>query len=414
MDCSGSRLRLIYLTCCSAKVSVDSRCQRAEYLNVDRSEGETMPRRWVVFALATVLFSVMPAIPVSAAGPTYVTSHISGNVTWTRTGEPYIVNIPTLWVQPGATLTIQPGVRVVMNQPLGVLEVKGNLQAIGTRNRPIVFTSGQDYYSGGTGAAKGQWRYISFVGAGTGNLNHVEIKYAGYLRSDFAPWAYTALLMNSSLDVWVTNSKIHDNNNSGVMATANVPIHISSTLIYNNDIGVSVVGSTNGVVEIDHSGLYNNSVYGLFTNHSSTPFMQSFITQSNISGNLRTGVRLQEGASTPAERYPTGDFNNIWNNGGGVDQLTVLNPRINANEDLWGQNYWGGTHWLAVCPWAQTFWQYHLAHISHLFPVTDKGPIGSMLWSFVDPNGDLHGCRTDDLRVETFSNEPYDWVIPDP
>jgi hypothetical protein len=367
-----------------------------------------MPRRWVLFAFATVLFSVMPAVPASAAGPTYVTSHISGNVTWTRTGSPYIVDIATLWVQPGATLTIQAGVKVVMNQPLGVIEVKGNLQAIGqaAKNRHIVFTGGPNHFSGST--AKGQWRYIGFENAGTGRLDYVEIKYGGYVRNDFALWSESVLRMNSSLDVWVTNSSIHDNNNAGVLATANVPIHISSTEIHHNDIGVAVVGTTNGVVEIDHSSLHHNSTWGLFISHSDAPVLQSFITQSNITGNAR-GVQLYE-PYTPAAKYPTGDLNNIWDNNGGIDQIMVGNPRM-TDEHLWGANYWGGTFYLAPCPFALTTWQYHLAAISEVPPVTSPGPIQSTPW--ITGEGDV-ACRTDDLPVGDWSNDVYGWTIPGP
>ena len=81
---------------------------------------------------------------------------------------------------------------------------------------------------------------------------------------------------------------------------------MSSTEIYNNDIGVSVVGTTNGVVEFDHSSLHNNSTWGLFISHSNAPVLQSFITMSNITGNAR-GVQLYE-PLTPAEKYPTGDL----------------------------------------------------------------------------------------------------------
>jgi len=366
-----------------------------------------MPRRWVVFAFATVLFSVMPAVPASAAGPTHVTSHISTNTTWTRTGEPYIVDIPTLWVQPGVTLTIQPGVKVVMSQSLGVIEVKGNLQAIGTKTRKIVFTGGPNYFSGST--AKGQWRYIGFENAGTGRLDYVDIKYGGFVHNDFAPWADSVLRMNSSLDVWVTNSMIHDNNNSGVLATANVPIHISSTEIYRNDIGVAVVGATNGVVEIDHSSIRNNST-GLYINHSDVPVLQSFITQSNITGNDR-GVQLNE-PLTPAARYPTGDLNNIWNNNGGIDQLQVNNPRL-TDEHLWEPNYWGDYFVGSLCPWALTTWQWHVAPIE-VFPTTDPGPIQSTVWIKVNNDGSASGCRTDDLPVGDWSNDVYGWTIPGP
>ena len=365
-----------------------------------------MPRRWVLFAFATVLFSVMPAVPATAAGPTHVTSHITTNTTWTRTGEPYIVDIPTLWVQPGVTLTIQPGVKVVMSQSLGVIEVKGNLQAIGTKTRKIVFTGGPNYFSGST--AKGQWRYIGFENAGTGRLDYVDIKYGGFVRNDFALWSESVLRMNSSLDVWVTNSRIHDNNNSGVLATANVPIHISSTEIDHNDIGVAVVGTTNGVVEIDQSSLHHNSTWGLFISHSNAPLMQSFIKKSNIMDNAR-GVQLYE-PLTPAVKYPTGTFNNIWNNNGGIDQLMVGNPRM-TDEHLWGANYWGGTMFLGPCPWALTTWQYHLAPPTEPLPFTGEGPIQSTPWI---EQGSVK-CQTDDLPVGDWSNGPHrGWTIPGP
>jgi hypothetical protein len=364
-----------------------------------------MARRLVVFAFVSVLFTVMPAVPATA-GPTHVTSHITTNTTWTRTGSPYIVDIATLFVTAGATLTIQPGVKVVMNQPLGTIQVDGNLQAIGTKTRNIVFTSGQDYTSGA--GARGQWWKISFENAGTGRLDYVEIKYGGFVRNDFAPWAAYVLGMNSSLDVWVTNSWIHDNNNSGVLATANVPIHISTTAIYNNDIGVAVVGTTNGVVQIDHSSLDNN-LYGLFINHSNAPVLQSFITQSNVTDNW-IGVQLNE-PLTPAEKYPTGDYNNIYGNGLLVDQLQVLTTRM-TDEHLWEHNYWGGTFWLALCPWALTTWQYHLAPISDLFPSADLGPIQSTKWTR-NPGVPPDECRTDDLPVSNWSDDPYGWRTQD-
>jgi hypothetical protein len=374
-----------------------------------------MPRRWVLFAFATVLFSVMPAVPASAAGPTHVTSHISTNTTWTRTGQPYIVDIPTLWIQPGVTLTIQPGVTVVMNQSLGVLGVQGNLQAIGTRRRPIVFTGGPDHFSGST--AKGQWRYIGFEGAGTGTLAFVEIRYGGYLPSDYAPYAYSALWMDSSVQVLVDHAWIHDNNNSGILATSYAPIYVSGTIIHNNDIGVSAVGTSGGAFVIEHSSLSYNGVYGLFTNHSTAPLVQSVVTYSDIIGNGRTGVRLQEDASTPANKYPTGNHNNITNNAGdGIDELTVLQARAHPDEALWEPNYWGPDIGITLpCPFAITLWPYHLVAPDPTNSFPPKGPIESTVWELKDPDtGEtLATCRTDRMKVGTVSQTPIPNLVPD-
>jgi hypothetical protein len=299
-----------------------------------------------------------------------------------------------------------------MNQSLGVLGVQGNLQAIGTRRRPIVFTGGQDYSSGST--AKGQWRYLGFEGAGTGTLAFVEIRYAGYVPS-LAPYAYSALWMDSSVQVSVDHAWIHDNNNSGILATSYAPIHVSGTIIDNNDIGVSAVGTSGGAFVIEHSSLSYNGVHGIFTNHSIAPLMQSVVTYSDIIGNGNTGVRLQEDAFTPADKYPTGNHNNITNNAGdGIDELTVLQARAHPDEALWEPNYWGPNVLMTgPCPWALTPWQYHLVAADP--PFTTKGPIESRVWELTDPDTGLviATCSTDRMKVGTVSQTPIPNLVPD-
>jgi len=73
------------------------------------------------------------------------------------------------WVIPsGITLTVEPGVKLMANSKLFV---DGNLQAIGTAEQPIIFTSIPD-------SGPGEWWGLMFRG-GTGHLSHAIVRYGG-------------------------------------------------------------------------------------------------------------------------------------------------------------------------------------------------------------------------------------------
>jgi hypothetical protein len=78
---------------------------------------------------------------------------IYNNTTWTEANSPYHIT-GNVVIFPGKTLTIEPGVQVIVDADLTFnmgnyisLEVRGNLIAQGTINAPIIFTS-TDIFSG--------------------------------------------------------------------------------------------------------------------------------------------------------------------------------------------------------------------------------------------------------------------------
>ena len=78
--------------------------------------------------------------------------------------EGYMVDY---WVIPaGITLTVEPGVKLMANSKLFV---DGDLQAIGTAQQPVIFTSIAD-------SAPGEWSGLMFRG-GTGSLSHTIVRY---------------------------------------------------------------------------------------------------------------------------------------------------------------------------------------------------------------------------------------------
>jgi hypothetical protein len=96
-----------------------------------------------------------------------VTGRVNGNETWTS-GNYYVLR-GAVFVDDGATLNIQPGTRVIGEAgSVGSLIVLrgGRLNAIGTREQPIVFTSDQPVGS----RARGDWGGIIINGRAPVNI----------------------------------------------------------------------------------------------------------------------------------------------------------------------------------------------------------------------------------------------------
>jgi hypothetical protein len=86
-------------------------------------------------------------ICTEAHSQTLVSGGIFNSTTWSLANSPYIMTGPVV-VFPGKTLTIEPGVEVrirfdgIPNTGLmHYLEIRGNLQAVGTKDQPIVFVT---------------------------------------------------------------------------------------------------------------------------------------------------------------------------------------------------------------------------------------------------------------------------------
>ncbi len=106
-------------------------------------------------------FSLKPALRWTA-GPVVV--ELTADTTWSGA----YLNEGTVIVRPGATLRIEPGTVVSMDQGARI-RVEGRLLAEGTAGAPIRFTRS---------AAGTTWKQILFVGAADSMLRHCTIEYA--------------------------------------------------------------------------------------------------------------------------------------------------------------------------------------------------------------------------------------------
>lgn len=87
-----------------------------------------------ILTLASFVF-IQPANAATIIAPTSITA----NTTWTSDNVYVISGSST--VQPGVTLSIQPGTVVKFDSSYAYLDVKGTLQALGDNNNNIVFTA---------------------------------------------------------------------------------------------------------------------------------------------------------------------------------------------------------------------------------------------------------------------------------
>jgi len=120
-----------------------------------------------------------------------VGGEISGTTTWTREPSPYVIK-ESVVVNPGVSLTIEPGTEVMLagGQSLVIL---GELLANGTEEDPIIFTR---YRNGDS------WGSLIFDGASPSQVSHCIVEYSSsggsYATKDYIG---AVMVVGSHLDM---------------------------------------------------------------------------------------------------------------------------------------------------------------------------------------------------------------------
>lgn len=252
-----------------------------------------------------------------------------------QTGLEAYVLAGDLTVDSGTTMTIDPG--VVMAGSGNIIQVEGELQALGTSDEPIRLTSSADLNEA---AARGQWRGLLFNG-GTGHLRYVTINAAGYDNriegSD--PSSAIALQNVQSGRVLIEQSRITNSGNGTpfpindpahfALLISNSNAHISNSRIdtngeASNDRAVYVTGSSTQLT-IQDSTIENNTGPGLAIAGGSTT-----VNCSSILSNGTDGVYVEDGNLTIRGSEISGNTE--------IDLNNTTSTAIDARYNWWGSS----------------------------------------------------------------------------
>jgi RHS repeat-associated protein len=170
---------------------------------------------------------------------------LTSSASWDDRGYPFVLSGGDLTVAQGATLTLSPG--VVFKSSTGkTITINGTLDAQGTAENPITFTSQND-------ASSISWGGISLnSGSGASVLDHVEVRYGGWSTS-------TPAISISGSSPSISNSTIRNNKNYAIKVATGNP-SITHSTIKANWYGIYV---SSGSPTIRWNKFQGDSIYGL-------------------------------------------------------------------------------------------------------------------------------------------------------
>ncbi|MDI6821921.1 MAG: S-layer homology domain-containing protein [Actinomycetota bacterium] len=311
-------------------------------------------------ALLVISTLMLTLIPISPAAATEVSGEITKDTTWTVAGSPYIVT-DDVFVENGATLTIEPGVEVKFNRGAGekLFSLRigsvggGTLIADGTWDDPIIFTSNRPY------PVPGDWDCIFFGDSSVDAkciVDNCIIEYASHgIHCDrSSPTISNNLLMKTKYygvccdgaSPKITDNVIFDNR-GGIDCSYSSPTITGNMITTNRGFGISCMEAEpliegNIISDNDSSGIdlsfnsdatiINNEIvgngYGIGCSYSSPGIVNNTIADNSNSGiwctyyafpyivnNIITGNDWG-GIYCYATSFPsTIGFNDVWGNG---------------------------------------------------------------------------------------------------
>ena len=224
---------------------------------------------------------------------------------WTPDKNPYYI-VGDIWVSPGDTLIIKPGVEVFF---LGTyyFEIKGLLQALGTADNMITFHGG---------GAKGSWRGIYFPESATNGciLDYCIIKDAG-----FENWS-AIYIENNEYRVTISNSEIFNCKCKSIYIISWFTTHGGDNITKK----CRPLIANNSIHDNGNDGIY---VYAYYKNTDINGNNNTSIAAPKIKYNL---IYSNGGAGIKCYTYANGSSSG-WGNNDDTNPTIQANPKIQQN-----------------------------------------------------------------------------------
>lgn len=282
-----------------------------------------------------ILFLIIPFFVVSQ---TNISGVISTDSNWTVQNSPYLIT-NNVRVNSGVILTIDPGVEILFNGSFS-LQIFGELQAVGTNNSMIKFSSASQ------NPQKGDWKFIEFSEISNeatfddnhnyisgSRLENVIIEHGG----DDTTGA-SVKVVNTSL--YIDNSIIRESGESGIVFEKGTGGTISKSVISNSQFYSNEYDGIrcncyqyNKSLVILNTVSRNNGGSGITTSGGSSGGNHDFIFSENkIYSNQSSGIQALANGNQLITK------NIIFNNkhegiySGGNGHYSILNNVIFGNE----------------------------------------------------------------------------------
>jgi hypothetical protein len=209
------------------------------------------------------------------------------SVTWDLTDKPYHI-VTDVWVCPGQTLTVAPGVeaRMAKTSPRPDFLIEGVLDVNGTEASPVLLISDDE-----TPQAQ-DWIGLAFRGSSEGYLDHLEVAHA----------------------------------ESGIDVGGSATLALDGVTARNNRYGLYVDGSGPPTVGVAGSSFTDNTYYGVYLRGDPNPDVT--LTRSSLYGNAGGRDLYTYSYASPATSIVWA-LDNWW----GTIDPAAIEARIHDHDD---------------------------------------------------------------------------------